>query len=106
MALLALFGSAVALAGGDKLAGGRGYNTLFRELGWSEKSMRMVAGAELAGGLLMIPRVTRPVGAAMVAAASGAVFASEVRHGNREMATSRGAVMLVALIAWLGPRRW
>ncbi len=105
MALFPLFGAAVAIAGGDKLAGDRAYAELFQHLGWSQKSMRIVAAAELAGGLLMVPRVTRPLGAAMVSGASAAVFAGEVRHGDRNLATSRGFVLLVALIAWLGPRR-
>ncbi len=105
MVMFPLFGSAVALAGGDKLAGERGYNTLFKHLGWSQKEMRLVAAAEFAGGLLMIPRATRPIGGAMVAAASGAVFASEVRHGDSNLAASRGVVLAIALLAWLGPRR-
>ena len=105
MALFSLLGAAVALAGGDKLAGDRAYDSMFRHLGWSRGDMRALAGAELMGGLLMVPRPTRPLGAALVAGASAAVFASEVRHGDSKLAASRGLVLLMALAAWMGPRR-
>jgi hypothetical protein len=60
MALFPIFGAAVALAGGDKLAGDRAYAGMFRHLGWSRGDMRAIAATELAGGLLMVPRATSP----------------------------------------------
>ncbi len=105
MALFPMFGAAVAIAGGDKLAGDRAYAGMFRHLGWSRGDMQAVAAAELAGGLLMVPRPTRHLGAALVAAASGLVLTSELRHGDSRLAASRGLVLLVALVAWLTPRR-
>jgi hypothetical protein len=105
MALFPIFGAAVALAGGDKLAGDRAYAGMFRHLGWSRGDMRAIAATELAGGLLMVPRATRPLGAALVALASSTVFVSEVRHGDARLATSRGLVMMLALLGWMGPRR-
>ncbi len=104
MALFPIFGAAVALAGGDKLAGDRAYAGLFHHLGWSRGDMRAVAATELAGGLLMVARPTRHFGAALVSLASAAVFVSEVRHGDHKLATSRGLVFMMALAAWLAPR--
>ena len=98
-------GAAVALAGGDKLAGNRAYSGMFRHLGWSEGDMRAVATAELIGGLLMGPRITRRFGAGLVAAASGAILASELKHDDAKLATSRGLVLLAALAAILTPDR-
>ena len=98
-------GAAVALAGGDKLAGNRAYAGMFRHLGWSRGDMRAMATAELIGGLLMGPRITRRFGATLVAAASGAVLLSELKHDDRALATSRGLVLLSALAAMLTPDR-
>jgi hypothetical protein len=95
----AALGVAVALAGGDKLAGVRGYRDMFRHLGWSESEMRAAAAGELAGGLLMIPRATRALGGAVVAATSAAVLAAEVNHGDTRLALPRSLIMICALIA-------
>ncbi len=92
-------GAAVAIAGGDKLAGNRAYRNLFRHLGWSRGDMKLAASAELLGGLLMTTRPTRRVGGALVAAASACVLYSELRHGDSKLATSRGLVLLAALSA-------
>lgn len=97
--LSAALGAAVALAGGDKLAGMRGYEDMFHHLGWSESNIRVAAAAEVAGGLLMIPRRTRGLGGALVAAASAAVLASEVSRGDTKLALPRGLILLFALIA-------
>ena len=105
MAFFPMFGAAVAYAGGDKLAGARGYERMFRHLGWSQGDMQAVAAAELAGGLLMVPRATRHLGGALVAAASASVLVSELRHDDGKLAASRGLVLLFALAAWLAPRR-
>jgi hypothetical protein len=95
-------GAAVALAGSDKLAGIRSYDGMFRHLGWSRDAMQLVAVAELAGGLLMMPRQTRDIGGAMVFAASAAVLASELRHGDRELALPRGIILFAALASIVG----
>jgi hypothetical protein len=92
-------GAAVALAGGDKLVGVRGYEGMFRHLGWSRESMQAAAAAELAGGLLMVPKATRRIGGAVVALASAAVLASEINHGDANLALPRCVVLLVALAA-------
>jgi hypothetical protein len=92
-------GAAVALAGGDKLAGMRSYKDMFDHLGWSEAAMQTAAAAELAGGLLMVPQATRPLGGALVAAISAAVLASEVSRGESKLALPRGLIMLLAFAA-------
>ena len=92
-------GAAIALAGGDKLAGMRGYEGMFRHLGWSSGNMRAAAAAEMAGGMLMMPRSTRWLGGALVAATSATVLTSEIRHGDAKLALPRGLVMLAALAA-------
>ncbi len=105
MSLFPIFGAAVAYAGGDKLAGARGYERMFRHLGWSQGDMQAVAAAEVAGGLLMLPRATRHLGGALVAAASASVLVSEMKHNDGKLAASRGLVLLLAVAAWLLPRR-
>ncbi len=92
-------GAAVAVAGADKLAGDKSYVGLFRHLGWSRGDMRIAAGAEVAGGLMMTMRPTRRMGGALVAAASACVLYSELRHGDSKLATSRALVLLAALSA-------
>ncbi len=89
----------VALAGSDKLAGMRGYDGMFDHLGWSRDAMRLAAMVEVAGGLLMMPRATRGLGGALVVAASAAVLASELEHGDTKLAVPRGLVLLGALAA-------
>ncbi len=103
MNLFPLAGTAVAVAGADKLVGNRGYRGLFRTLGWSQGKMQAAATAELAGGLLMVPRATRRIGGAVVAAASALVLVSELRHGDRGLAASRGLVLLAGLVALAAP---
>ena len=105
MAFFPMFGAAVAYAGGDKLAGARSYDRMFRHLGWSQGDMQAVAAAEVAGGLLMLPRATRHLGGALVAAASASVLISELRHNDGKLAAPRGLVLLLAVAAWLAPRR-
>ena len=101
--LFPVLGSAVAIAGADKLAGNKGYASLFRHLGWSEEQTRAVALAETAGGILMVPRSTRRIGGALVAAVSTMVLISELSHGDTKLASSRAAVLFTALAAVLTP---
>ena len=96
-------GAAIALAGTDKLVGNRGYSGLFRHLGWSRREMEAAASAEVVGGLLMVPRATRRLGGALVAAVSGAILYSELSEGDTKLAASRGLVLLAGLAALLAP---
>lgn len=96
-------GAAIAVAGGDKLAGEGSYKHMFRGLGWSQSDMQLAALVEVVGGALMIPRATRRLGGAMVAAASAAVLNSEVRGGDMKLAGARALVLLTGLSAMLAP---
>lgn len=101
--LLPLAGGAIALAGADKLTGDCGYVGMFRHLGWSESQMQAAAVTEVAGGLLMVPRSTRRIGGAMVAAVSALVMLSEAAKGEMKLAAPRGMVLLAGLTAMLAP---
>ena len=103
MTLFPVAGTAVALAGADKLVGNRSYAGLFRHLGWSEGEMQAAATAEVAGGLLMVPRATRRIGGAIVAAVSAMILISELQHGDGKLAASRGMVLLAGVAAMLVP---
>ncbi len=96
-------GAAIAVAGADKLAGNRGYATLFRHLGWSDDAMRAAAAAEVIGGALMVPRSTRRLGGLIVAAVSAAVLLSEINEVDGRIAASRGTVLLAGLAAAFAP---
>ena len=102
--LYPVVGAAIVVAGGDKLIGNRGYQGMFRSLGWSQGGMQAVAAAEVVGGLMMIPRSTRRFGAAIVACISTAVLLSEIRDGDPKLAASRGAVLVAAVAALTAPR--
>lgn len=99
-----MFGAAVALAGGDKLAGVRAYDGMFQHLGWSQDAMRLAAAAEVAGGLLMLPPATRGIGGALIMAASAAVLNSELKKGDTSLAIPRGLILATAVAAMLTPR--
>jgi hypothetical protein len=92
-----IIGASIALAGADKLSGGRGYESLFHHLGWTEDQMHRLGAAELLGGLLMTARPTRRLGAAVVLAASAAVLLAELEKGDFKLAVSRAGVLLAAL---------
>ncbi len=96
-------GAAIAVAGGDKLAGEGSYRRMFRGLGWSQSDMRSLAAAEVAGGLLMAPRLTRRLGGALVVVASSLVLRSELRRGEGGLAAPRVLVLLAGLCAMLVP---
>jgi hypothetical protein len=96
-------GAAVAVAGGDKLTGDRAYEGMFRDLGWSRGTMRAAGAVELLGGLLMGPRATRRLGAAMLVAVSVPLLVSEMRHGDAKLAAPRALILLAALTALLAP---
>ena len=101
--LFPLLGSAIALAGVDKLVGQRGYARMFGHLGWTDDQMKSVAVAEAAGGLLMVLPATRRFGGAVVSAASLAVLSSELRHGDPKLAGPRALVLLAAVAAAVAP---
>lgn len=100
-----LLGAAFAVAGADKMGGDKGYEEMFRHLGWSRDGMRAVAAAEMAGGALLGLRRTRRLGAGILAGASMAVLASEMRRGEARLAGPRGFLLAAALIALLSPDR-
>ena len=101
--LFPVLGTAVAVAGADKLVGNRGYAGMFRHLGWSDEQMRAAAIAETVGGALMVPRSTRRLGGALVAAVSAIVLLSELERGDTKLAASRGLVLLSGLSAMIMP---
>lgn len=92
-------GFAIALAGLDKIVGQRGYERMFGHLDWTEGEMRAAAVAEVAGGLMMVPRETRVIGGVLVAAASAAVLASELRRRDVKLAVPRALVLLAGVAA-------
>ena len=95
-------GTAIAVAGGDKLTGEDPYSRMFRGLGWSQSDMRLVA-LEVAGGVLMIPRATRRLGGALVSAPSATVLNSELRGGDAKLAGARALMLLAGSAAMLAP---
>lgn len=99
--VLPSLGAAIAVAGLDKLGGDRGYARMFRHLGWSADTMRLLAVAETVGGLLMMPRGTRRLGGALVAAVSVAVLASEIHQADGRLAGPRALVLLAGLAGLL-----
>ncbi len=101
--LYPLLGAAFAVAGADKMGGDRGYEEMFRGLGWSRDGMRAVAAAEMAGGAMLGLRGTRRLGAGVLAGVSMAVLASELRAGRARLAGPRGFLLAAALIALLSP---
>lgn len=100
-----LLGAAFAVAGADKLIGNDRYRDMFDELGWSREGMDAVGLAEVTGGLLLGLRATRRLGAGILAGASAAVLASEVREGEGRLAGPRGFLLAAALTALLAPDR-
>lgn len=96
-----LLGLGFAVAGTDKVFSQRGYEGMFRNWGWTEDQMRALGAAEIVGGLLVAPRATRILGAALLIAASSAVLSEELRHGESRHATPRFALLLAAATALL-----
>ena len=96
-------GGAVALAGADKIFGDRAYRSMFQTLGWSEDEMHRAALAEMVGGLMMMWRPSRRLGAAIVIAVSATILRAELAKGEVQLAASRSAVALAALAALVNP---
>lgn len=94
-----------AAAGSNKLGDQRGYRQLFHRWGWSTREMRLVGLAEILGGLFVALPRTRKIGAAILAATSGTVLSAELRRGDGELATARGALLLAALAGFLPSAR-
>lgn len=99
-----VLGAAFAVAGADKLSGDKGYESMFRHLGWSREGMQAVAAAEMTGGVLLGFRSTRRLGAGVLAATSMAVLASELRRGEAKLAGPRSFLLLASLAALISPR--
>lgn len=100
-AVVPLVGLGMAVAGWGKLDDNRGYLRMYRRWGWSHADMWRAGVAELAGGALMAPPVTRRVGGAILAAASLPQLAAEIRHGDRGLVAARSCILAVALAAVL-----
>ncbi len=96
-----LVGLGMAIAGWSKLDDNRAYLRLYRSWGWSRADMWRSGVAELAGGALMAPPVTRRIGGAIMAAASLPQLAAEIRHGDRALVAARSCILAVALAAVL-----
>ena len=95
-----LLGLAFAVAGADKLFGERGYLRAYRRLGWTEKQMRAVGGAELAGGVLVATEATRKIGGAVLVLTSVKVLLSELERHDDNLALARIGVLAAALTAF------
>ncbi len=102
--LFPTLGAAFAVVGADKIIGNRGYERMFRHLGWSRGGLRMVAAAEMAGGALVAAGSTRRLGGAILAATSATVLANEMRHGDGQLALPRAMLLLAALTAVVAGR--
>ena len=76
---------------------------MYRHFGWSDEQRRAAAIAETAGGLLMVPRSTRRIGGALLAAVSVITLLSELKAGDTKLAASRALVLAGALGAVLRP---
>jgi uncharacterized membrane protein YphA (DoxX/SURF4 family) len=94
-----LLGAAFAVAGIDKLFALRGYRRMFLHWGWPKPAMRVVGGAEVAGGVLVACGQTRVLGGAVLAAASATVLAVELRRSEPARALPRLALLLAAVAA-------
>ena len=98
--LFRILGIAFVVAGADKLRGDPGYKRLYeRHWGWSDDAMRLTGLAEVAGGLLMLLRWTRPLGGAVLTASSVAVLQAELRHKDSGLALPRLVLLLASLAA-------
>ena len=103
--LFPTIGTAIAVAGGDKLAGDKSYRAMFHDLGWSEFDMRAAAAAEVAAGLLMLLPGTRRAGGVILAATSAAVLMGELKANRPKLALPRALLLLSAFAAIVAPRR-
>jgi hypothetical protein len=96
-----LLGLSFVVTGADKLFGLSAYRRMFHEFGWSERQMRLVGAAELVGGTLLGVEDTRQLGSAVLASASAAVLAAELRHRDLARAGARMALLAaVVQAAW------
>ncbi|MBV9734283.1 MAG: DoxX family protein [Acidisphaera sp.] len=95
----ALLGLGFVVAGGDKLLGLRGYEGLFRRLGWSDDVMRLIGAAELTGGALVGTDSARRLGGTILVLSSAAMLAAELRQDEGEIALPRLGLLLASLTA-------
>jgi hypothetical protein len=100
-----LLGLAFAITGIDKLFGVRGYRRAYRRLGWTERQMRAVGAAEVAGGVLVGTEATRKLGGAVLVLTSAKVLISELDQRDDELALARIGVLAAALTAFLPSTR-
>ena len=96
-------GASVLAAGLSKLVGSPGYRALGADLGWTDAQMQRIGAAEVLGGALMIPRLTRRLGAAIVVAASARVLWTEIERGDFKLGAPRSGILLGALGGLIAP---
>ena len=102
---LPLLGLGFAIAGADKLLGVGGYRRLFRDMGWSAQSRRLVGAGEFAGGVLLASETARQLGALLLTTTSASMLTAELDRGETGRAMPRGLLLLAALLAALPARR-
>lgn len=95
----ALLGLGFAVAGGDKLLGQRGYERMFRRLGWSDDVMRLIGAAELTGGALVGTDSARRLGGTILALSSAAMLVAELSQDESDLALPRFGLLLASLTA-------
>jgi len=100
-----LLGLGFAVTGIDKLFGMARYPHAYQRLGWTDRQMRAVGAAEIAGGVLVATEATRPVGGAVLALTSVKVLAAELEHRDDDLALPRLALLAAALTAFCPMRR-
>ena len=97
-----LISAAVAttmIAGGvAKLNRFPAYERLVDGLDWTDVERQRIGLAEAVGGLLMLLRPTRRLGAGVVLAASGAALAAQLRSRQEQLGAARAGVMAAALL--------
>lgn len=96
-----LLGLGFAVTGIDKLFGMARYRRAYKRLGWTDRQMRAVGAAEVAGAALVACPSSRMVGGAVLALASLKVLASELEQRDESLAVPRLALLVAALTAFL-----
>ena len=94
-----LLGLGFAIAGADKLLGVRGYEALFARWGWSRTILRLIGGAEFAGGVMVASPLLLRRGGQLLTVASTAVLTKELRTEDSDLALPRFLLLLASLAA-------
>ncbi len=94
--LIKSFGSAIIVAGLEKLSGAKGYRHAFGGMGWSQAGMKQLGLMEIIGGALSLASPTARLGGLIIALASGLVLKSELKYGESKLAVPRMGIMGLA----------